>query len=140
MDYKHAIRTVLTHQLTHMRTAGLPTSTESLHVLQVTKISTYPAQPKLNNGSITSTAQITPNHLDTCPYCFTVSMSTYSLATYGLLLLAKRQARWTTSIPDTLIPTSFANDNWQILLQHIPTIIRPSTEDPKPSKDSCSIT
>jgi len=112
MYYKHAIWKVLTQQLTHMQTASLPTSTERLHALQGTEISTYPAQPELDDEPITSTTQITPTQLDTCPYCFTVTMPTYNPATYGLFMLAYMHARWTTSIPDTLIPTSIANNIW----------------------------
>jgi len=132
MDYKYAIRIVLTQQLTHMQTTSLPTSTEGLHALQVEQISSYPAQPELDDEPITSTTQITPTHLDTCPF-FTVTLPTYSPAVYGLLLLASRQTRWTTSIPDALIPTSIANNIRQTLFQQIPTVIRSNTKDTKPS-------
>jgi hypothetical protein len=97
MDYKQAIWTILTHQLTHMQTTGLPTSTDGMHALQVTENSTYPARPELDDEPVTSTTQVTPPQLDTCPYRFTVTMPTYSPATYGLLLIASRQTRWTTS-------------------------------------------
>jgi hypothetical protein len=140
MDYKDAIRTILTHQLTHMQTACLLTSTEGTHALQVEEISTYPAQPELNDELLTSTTRLAPTHLDTCPYCFTVALPTYILSTYGLLLLASRQARWTTSMRDTLIPTSIANNIRQTLLQQLPIVIRSNTKHPEPSRDTCSIT
>jgi len=65
-------------------------------------------------------------------------MPTYIPAIYGLLLIANKHTKWTTSIPDNLIPTSIANNIRQILLQQISTIIRSNTKDPKFSKDTCS--
>ena len=67
-------------------------------------------------------------------------MPTYSPATYGLLMLASRQTRWTTSMPYALIPTSIANNIRQTLLQQIPIVIRSNTKDPRPSRDTCTIT
>ena len=67
-------------------------------------------------------------------------MPTYSPATYILLLIAIRQTLWTTSILDTLILTSIANNIRQTLLQQISTIIRSNTEDPKLSIDTCGVT
>jgi len=140
MDYKDVIKTILTQQLTHMQIVGFPTSTEGLNALQVEEISTYPAQPELDDEPITSTTRLIPTHLDTYPYCFTVTLPTYNPSTYGLLFLAIRQARWTTSILDTLILTFIANNIRQTLLQQLPTVIRSNTEDPKLSRDTCIIT
>jgi hypothetical protein len=89
-DYKDAIKTILAQQLTHMQTTCLPTSTKGLHALQVEEISTYLAQPELDDEPITSTTRLTPPRLDTCPYCFTVTLPTYNPSTYGLLLMANR--------------------------------------------------
>ena len=125
---------------THTHADCMPTtSTEGLRALQVTENSTYPARSELDDESITSTTQVTPSQLGTYPNCFTVTMPTYSVATYGLLLLASRQTRWTTNIPDTLIPTSIANNIRQTLLYHIPITIRSNTKVRKPSGDICSI-
>jgi hypothetical protein len=67
-------------------------------------------------------------------------MPSISPATYGLLLIANTQTRWTTSIPNTLIPTYIAQNIRQSMLQQRPTIIRSNTEDPKISRDTCSVT
>ena len=68
-------------------------------------------------------------------------MTTFIPATDGLLLIANKKIRWTTNIPDTLIPTSIAHNIRQSQLQQIPTIIRSNTEDPKLlSRNACSVT
>jgi hypothetical protein len=58
VDYKFTIRTVLTHQLTRMQDAGLPTSLDGLNTLKVTESSYYPARPELDDEAITSTTQV----------------------------------------------------------------------------------
>ncbi len=45
-DHKAIIRTILTNQLAHVQSAGLPTSPEGLDALQVQENSTYPVQPE----------------------------------------------------------------------------------------------
>ena len=54
-DHKAIIRTILTNQLAHMQSAGLPTSPEGLDALQVQENSTYPVQPEYDDEPITST-------------------------------------------------------------------------------------
>jgi hypothetical protein len=49
VDYKTTIRTILTSQLTHMQTAGLPTSLEGLDAIQVQENSTCPVHPEYND-------------------------------------------------------------------------------------------
>jgi hypothetical protein len=61
MDYKLTVRTVLAHQLTHMQTAGLPTSLEGLNTLQVTDNSTYLVWPELDDEPIITTIQVIPH-------------------------------------------------------------------------------
>jgi hypothetical protein len=60
-------------------------------------------------------------------------MSTFNLATYGLLLIARRH-------PDLLIATSIAHNTRQSMLQQIPTIIRSNAKDPRISKDAYGVT
>ena len=89
-DQKAIIRTILTNQLAHMQSAGLPTSPEGLDALQFQENLTYPVQPKYDDEPITITTQVIPPQLNTCPYSFTMTLPTLSTATYGLLLLASR--------------------------------------------------
>jgi hypothetical protein len=123
-----------------MQTAGLPTSLEGLDAIQIHEHSTYPVRPELDDEPITSTTEVITPQLRTCPYSFTVTLPTFSSATYGLLLLANRQARWSTHIPAALIPQHMPQPLRQALLHQIPTTIRSNTIDPKPSRDTCSIT
>jgi hypothetical protein len=140
IDYKTTINTILANQLAHMQAAGLPTSPEGLDALQVLENSTYPGTPELYDEPITITTKVIPTHLRTCPYSFTMTLSTFSSAAYDLLLLASRQARWSASIPYTLIPHTIAQPIRKALLQQTPTTIRGNTEAPKLSRDICSIT
>jgi hypothetical protein len=55
-DHNTSIPTILTTQLTHMQSAGLPTSPEGLDALQVQENSTYPAQPEYDDEPITNAA------------------------------------------------------------------------------------
>ena len=123
-----------------MQSAGLPTSPDGPDALHVEKNSTYPVCPKLDDEPITSTTEIIPSQLHTCPYSFTLTLPTFSTAAYGLLLLANRQTRWSSSIPETLIPSTIAPPIRQAILQHMPTTIRANTEAPRLSRDVCSIT
>jgi hypothetical protein len=89
-DHKTVIKTILTNQLVHMQSAGLPTSPEGLDALQVQKNSAYPVQPKCDDEPITNTTQVTPSQLNTCPYSFTITLPAFSTAVYGLLFFASR--------------------------------------------------
>ena len=131
---------ILTIQLGNMQSAGLPTSLEGLDALQVQENSTYPVHPKLDDEPITNTTEVILSQLRTCPYSFTVTLPTFCSVAYGLLLLASRQVRWTTNIPEALIPQHIPQPIRQALLHQIPTTIRSNTTAPKFSRDTCSIT
>jgi hypothetical protein len=94
VNHKTTIFTILTNQLAHMQSDGLPTSPEGMDALQVQENSTYPICLELDDEPITSTTEVIPTQLRTCPYSFTLTLPTFSTAAYGLLLLASRQARW----------------------------------------------
>ena len=111
-----------------------------MDALQVMVNSTYPFTPKLDDEPITNTTKVIPTHLRTCPYSFTLTLPTFSSAAYGMLLLASRQTRWSSSIPDTLIPQTIAQPIRKAYLQQMPTTIRGNTEAPKLSRDICCIT
>jgi hypothetical protein len=93
VDHKGTIQSIITHQLTQMQAAGLPTSLEDLDALQIQENSTYPFTPELDDEPITRTTEVIPAHLRTCTYSFIVTLPTFSSAACGLLLLASRQAR-----------------------------------------------
>jgi hypothetical protein len=138
-DHKTIIKTILFNQLVHMQSAGLSTSPEGLNALQVQESSTYPVQPEYDEEPITSTTHVTPSQLNTYPYSFTITLPTFSTATYGLLL-ASRQTRWSTNIPDSIIPIFITQTILQAILQQTPTTIRSNTYASKHSRDACSIT
>ena len=123
-----------------MQSAGLPTSLEGLDALQVQENSTYPVHPKLDDEPITNTTEVIPPQLRTCPYSFTVTLPTFCSAAYGLLLLANRQAMWSTNIPEALIPQHIRQPTRQALLHQIPTTIKSNTTVPKFSRDTYIIT
>jgi len=123
-----------------MQSAGLPTSLEGLDALQVLENSTYPVTPEFDDEPITNTTEVIPTHLRTCPYSFILNLPTFSSAAYGLLLLASRQVRWTSSMPNTLIPQTIAQPIRNALLRQMPIIIRGNTEAPKLSRDICCLT
>jgi len=82
---------------------------------------------------------VTPSQLNTCPYSFAITLPTFSIAAYGLLLLASRQTRWSTS-PDSLIPTLITQTIPQAIPQQTPATVRSKTDAPKLSRDTYSIT
>ena len=84
--------------------------------------------------------EMIPSQLRTCPYYFTLTLPTFSSAAYGMLLLASRQAIWTTNIHTTLIPHQIPQSTRQALLQQMPTTIGSNTKAPKLSRDTFSIT
>jgi len=140
VDHKATINAILTNQLAQMQYVGLPTFLEGLDAIQVQENSTYPITLEFDDEPITSTTKVIPTHLRTCPYSFTLTLPASSSAAYGLLLLASKQARWSTSIPDTLIPQTISQPIRKALLQQMPITIRGNTEALKLSRDICCIT
>ena len=138
--HKTIIKTILLNQLVHMQSAGLTTSPDGLNALQVQENSTYPVQPEYDDEPITNTAHVTPSQLNTCPYSFTTTLLTFSTTTYGLFVLASKHTRWSTNIPDSLIPIFITQTIRQAILQQTLTTIRLNTDAPRHSRDACSIT
>jgi hypothetical protein len=131
---------MLKNQLTHMQATGLPTSPEGLDALQVQEDSTYPVHPELDDEPIANNTQVIPFQFNTCPYSFTTTLPAFSTATYGLLLLASKQTKWTASLPNTFIPAIVIQNIRQAILQQVPTIIRSNVERTELSRDACNIT
>jgi hypothetical protein len=80
VDHKTAILTILTNELAHMQSVGLPTSPEGLDALQVQENSTYPIRIELDDEPIAITTEVIPSQLRTFPYSFTVTLPTFSSA------------------------------------------------------------
>jgi hypothetical protein len=119
VDHKITIQTMLKNHFSHVQAAGLPKSPEGLDALQVQENSTYSVHPELDDEPITSTTQVIPSQLSTCPYSFTSTLPTFSTVAYGLLLLSSIKIRLTTSLPNTRIPTIIAENIRQAMLQQV---------------------
>jgi hypothetical protein len=102
-DYDHTtdIIDILTIQLDSMRSAGYPTTPLGLREAQVTAISDDPPPSELDDDPFDTATLYTPPQLSHYPYKFCLTLPANSPASVGLLLLASRQAPWTTEIPDT---------------------------------------
>ena len=102
-------------------------------------ISEAPPTTELDDEQIDGPTLIIPRQLASYPYLFRLTLPANSPATTGLLLLASRQAPWTTLIPDSFIPDHLPENLRARLLQQTPTIIRTNNTQPKPARDPCSI-
>ena len=51
----------------------------------------------LDDETIASGTYVTSPHLEVTPHAHVVTLPTFSPASYGLTLLARRQLRWTTT-------------------------------------------
>jgi hypothetical protein len=140
IDHKPTILTILSNQLVQMQTAGHPKSPEGMDALQVQENSTYPVCPELDDKPITSTTEVIPTQFRICPYSFTLTLPTFNSASYGLLLLASKQARWSSNIPEALIPQTISQPIRQALIQQMPTTIRSNTKAQKLARDIWCIT
>ena len=79
-----------------MQMAGYPTSSSGIQAATVTTISEDPPSVELDDDPFNSTTLYAPPQLTTYPYKFIVTLPANSPASAGLLLLAIRQASWTT--------------------------------------------
>ncbi len=101
------IVSIITAQLKEMQKASALNPTEdyidnmTVHPLHETQLTTY-----LDDERLIQSTPVTSPHLEGIPHAYIVTTLTFSLATYGLTLLASRQLRWTTNIPDEYIHTS----------------------------------
>jgi hypothetical protein len=76
VNHKTTILAILTNQLAQMQTVGLPTSPEGMDALQVHENSTCHVCPELDDEPITSTNEVIPSQLRTCPYSYTLTLPT----------------------------------------------------------------
>jgi hypothetical protein len=73
------------------------------------------------------------------PHAYIVTTPTFSSATYGLTLLASRQLRWTTNLPQEYIHKRLPKSLRNPLLAQVPTITRKNVDKPNNAKDTCTI-
>jgi len=88
---KDTIKTSIASHLNDMQKAELTTTASVLEVMQVVENSAYPVHSELYDEHFTSTTQVIPSQLNTCPYSLNLTFSIFNTASYGLFLLASRQ-------------------------------------------------
>jgi hypothetical protein len=134
------ISSIITMQLNEMQKMGILnpadnfTNLMTVHPLLDTHHTTYLGGDKI----IHTTSMLSP-HLEGTPHAYIVTTLTFSQATSGLTLLATRQLRWTTSIPDNYINTKLPEHRKKSLITQIPTITRKNVDKPNTAKDPCAI-
>jgi hypothetical protein len=113
-----------------MRTAGYPTSPSCIQAAAVTTISEDLPTAELDDDPFdTTTLNATPQ-LSTYPFKFRVTLQANFPALDGLLLLASRQAPWTTEIPTEYILPRLLEDLRTRLLHQTPTITTANNTPP----------
>jgi hypothetical protein len=140
-DYDHTtdIIDIFTLQLDSMRTAGYPTSPLGIRDAQVTAIFGDIPTSEPDDDPIDTATRIIPQQLSPYPPKFRMALPANSPASVGLLLLASRQAPWTTTIPDEYILPTFPEDLRNRLRHQTPSITRVTNTPPKAARDMCTI-
>ena len=93
----------------------------------------------LDDEQIASGTYVTSQHLEGTPHAHVVTLPTFSSAAYELTLLASRQLRWTTNIPQTSIPSWITDSLRQPVLNQSPTVTIANVERLLLAKDTCTI-
>jgi len=131
---------IIAAQLEHMRKQGIQASPAQLHTTMIVESMTNTYDTTfLDDEAIASGSYLTSKHLEGVPHAYVITISTLSLATYGLTLLASRQLRWTTTLPQTSIPSWIPDSLRQPLLNQTPTITRANVDRLILAKDTCTI-
>jgi hypothetical protein len=100
------ITNIIAAQLEDMHKQGIHTSPAQLHhMMTVGSITNTFDTTFLDDEQIASGTYVTSPHLEGSPRVDVVTLPTFSPTAYGLTLLASRQLRWTTTLPQTSIPT-----------------------------------
>ena len=134
------ISSIITMQLNQMQKIGIFNPADNftnimiVHPLVDTHHTTY-----LDDDKISHTTSMLSPHLEGTPLAYIVTTPTYSLATNGLTLMASRQLRWTTNIPENYINTKLPEHLRKSLLTQVPTITRKHVDKPNTAKDPCTI-
>ena len=93
----------------------------------------------LDDEEIASGTYVTSPRLEGTPHAHVVTLPKFSPATYGLTLMASRQLRWTTNIPQMSIPSWIPESLRQPLLNQSPTVTKASADRMPPAKDTFTI-
>ena len=93
----------------------------------------------LDDEPIASGTYSTSQHLDGTPHAHVSTLPTFSPVTYGLTLLASRQLRWSTYLPQSIIPPHILDSPIQALINQTPTITRANVERLLLGKNTCTI-
>jgi len=134
------ISNILYQQLEEMKQQNILSPTDTYinsvtaHPLTDTHHTTHP-----DDDLISTTTNLTSEHLVDVPHAYIITAPTYHPTTYGLTLLASRQHRWTYNIPNKYIPTYLPETLRKALLAQIPTITRKNVNKPNLAKDRCYI-
>ena len=99
------ITNIIATQLVEMHTQGIQTFLAHLHNMMIVDSITNTFDTTfLDDEPIASGTYVTTSHLEGTPHTHVVNLPTFSPATYSLTLLASRQLRCTTTLPQTCIP------------------------------------
>ena len=93
----------------------------------------------LDDEPIASGTYLTSKYLEGTPHALVVTLPTFTPAIYGLTLLASRQPRWTTTLPQTSIPNYIPDNLMKPLLNQTPTITRANVDRLTSAKETCTI-
>jgi len=135
----NAITNVIAGQLEDMHKQGIQNSSDQLqNTMTVGPIIDTCDTTFLDDEPIASGTYLTSKHLEGTPHAHVVTLPTYSPAIYGLTLLASRQLRWTTTLPQTSIPRWIPYNLIHPLLNQTPTITRANVNRLTGAKDTCT--
>jgi hypothetical protein len=123
-----------------MHNQGIQTSSTQLHTtMTIDSFTSTHDTTFLDDEPIASGTYLASKHLKGTPHAHVITLPTFSSATYGLTLLASRQLRWSTTLPQTSTPTWILDNLRQPLLNQTPTITRGNVDRLIPAKDTCTI-
>ena len=100
-----------------MQKQGIQTSPDQLGILMTigpivdTRDSIF-----LDDEPIAAGTYLTSKYLEGTPHAHVITIPTFTQVTYGLTLLASRQLRWTSTLPQTSIPALIPESLRQPLL------------------------
>ena len=126
------IANIIAAQLENMHKQGIHTSSTQLHTtITIGAFTNTHGITYLDDEPIASGTYLTSKHLEGTPHARLITIPTFLPATYGITLLASRQLRWSTTLPQTSIPT------WIIDSLRQPSSTR-SRRSPKRMWTTCS--
>jgi len=123
-----------------MQAEGLPTNSTDLAGSMTVEPVLPPHQyVHKDDEPVLSDTDLLPKELQGVPAPYIVKLPTFSPSTYGLILLASRQTKWSASLSPDIIPADLPEDLRQALLLQIPTVTRTNADITQKAKDTCII-